>query len=547
MVVKIKFVITKAKAVKFHLLLMVDTPAFAKATARHSMSFEKEIEKLNEKNANLENSELAEKQHQKGKLTARERIDLLLDAESFIELGAFMESRFNGFDLDKKKSAGDAVVAGFGKIANRPVYIYSQDFSRMGGSLGEMHGQKIAEAIELARKNGCPVIGIIDSGGARIQEGIASLDGYASIFKNMVKASGVIPQISIMVGPSAGGASYAPGLSDFIFMVDGISQMYITGPEVIKKVTGEDVQFEELGGATIHCAKSGCGHFFFQNEKDCFSGVKKLLTYLPQNNLEEPDTQKNFEKDEREKLLEIVPEEPEKSYDIKAVIGEIFDENSFLEIQQNFAPNAVVGFARLAGNTIGIVGNQTKSSAGVLDIDSSDKIARFVRFCDAFNVPIINLVDTPGYLPGVNQEHQGIIRHGAKILYAYAEASVPKISLILRKAFGGAYIALASKQLGYDKVIAWPCAQISVMGPEQAVKIIFKKQLAESAEPDKLEKEKIEELTKTFLDPFEAAKMGQIDIIVQPQETRKILIKCLDSISSKREDKIMRKHGAMPL
>jgi len=511
------------------------------------MNFEKEIEKLNKKTEDLNDKDLAQSQRQKGKLTARERINLLLDENSFTEFDPLTESRFSDFEMDKKKLAGDAVITGFGKIRGRSVYVYSQDFSKMGGSLGEMHGEKISRVIDSALKTGCPVIGIIDSGGARIQEGVASLDGYAKIFKSMVRASGVIPQISVMAGPSAGGASYAPGLSDFIFMVQGISQMYITGPEVIKKVIGEEVGFEDLGGAQVHATKSGCAHFVFDNEKDCFSGVKKLLSYLPQNNLEDPLGQKNYltwtAEEGRERLLEIVPEEQEKVYDVKSMIEEIFDKNSFFEIHSRFAANAVVGLARLSGNVVGIVANQTKFLAGVLDIDSSDKIARFVRFCDAFNLPVINLVDTPGYLPGTSQEHQGIIRHGAKVLYAYAEASVPKISLIVRKAFGGAYIALCSRYLGYDKVIAWPGAQIAVMGAEQAVKIIYRKQIAENPN---IEKEKTEELKKKFLNPFEAAKLGQIDMIIDPRETRLVLIKCLDSILTKREENVPKKHGNIP-
>lgn len=512
------------------------------------MKFKKEIEKLNNTLSDIDNVKLVEKQHQKGKLGAKERINLLLDENSFTELDAFIESRFSGLDLDKKKFLGDSVITGFGKINGRTVYLYSQDFSKMGGSLGEMHGKKITKIIELGRKTGCPVIGIIDSGGARIQEGVSSLDGYASIFRSMVRASGVVPQISIMVGPSAGGACYAPGLSDFIFMTEGISQMYITGPEVIKRVTGEDVDFEGLGGASVHSTKSGCAHFVYNNEKDCFNGVKNLFSYIPQNNTEDSIiNQESSEEIKNEKLLEIIPEEQEKGYDIKEIIKEIFDAETFFEVHAKFATNAVVGFARLNGSVVGIVGNQPKSMAGVLDIDSSDKIARFVRFCDAFNIPLINLVDTPGYLPGTNQEYQGIIRHGAKVLYAYAEATVPKISLILRKAFGGAYIALASRDLGYDRVIAWPCAQIAVMGAEQAVKIIFKKQLSESKNPDKLEKEKVKEIKDSFLDPFCAAKLGQVDMIIDPRETRSVLIKSLESLATKREGLITRKHGSMPL
>jgi len=515
------------------------------------MDFKKEIEKLAAKRGELEKPEFVERQHQKGKLTARERIELLLDPESFIELDPFVESRFDIFGLDQKKIPGDAVITGWGKINGRPIYLYSQDFSRMGGSLGELHGQKIVKVIELAQKTGCPSIGIIDSGGARIQEGISSLDGYAAIFRAMIKSSGVVPQITVVVGPSAGGASYSPGLSDFVFMVEGISQMYITGPEIIKSVTGEKISFDELGGAAVHGLKSGCAHFVFKSEQDCFLGVKKLLSFLPQNNLEDPPRQKglfaDFFERENQKLLEIVPEDEKKGYDMKEVIEEIFDKNSFLEIQSGFALNVIVGLARLDGYVVGIVANQTKLMAGTLDIDSSDKVARFVRFCDAFNIPLINLVDTPGYLPGTDQEYRGIIRHGAKVLYAFAEATVPKISLILRKAFGGAYIALASRQLGYDRVLAWPSSQIAVMGPEQAVKIIYRKEIAESKDPRKLEKEKIQELKEFFLNPYQAAKLGQVDMIIHPKDTRVTLIKSLESLLNKREGKVARKHGNIPL
>jgi len=516
------------------------------------MNFKKEIEKLAAKRGELEKPEFAERQHQKGKLTARERIELLLDPESFIELDPFVESRFDIFGLDQKKIPGDAVITGWGKINGRPVYLYSQDFSKMGGSLGELHGQKIVKVIELAQKTGCPCIGIIDSGGARIQEGISSLDGYAAIFRAMIKSSGVVPQITVIAGPSAGGASYSPGLSDFVFMVEGISQMYITGPEVIKSVTGEKISFDELGGTAVHSLKSGCAHFVFESEEDCFSGVKKLLSYLPQNNLEDPPKKSGifaefFEREENLKLLEIIPKEEEKGYEMREVIEEIFDKNSFFEVQAGFATNVIIGLARLSGQVVGIVANQTKLMAGTLDIDSSDKVSRFVRFCDCFNIPLINLVDTPGYLPGSDQEHRGIIRHGAKVLYAFAEATVPKISLILRKAFGGAYIALASRQLGYDKVIAWPSAQIAVMGPEQAVKIIYKKEIAESKDPKRLEKEKIAQLREIFLNPWQAAKLGQIDMVIHPKDTRSILIKCLESLSNKREGKVARKHGNIPL
>ncbi len=512
----------------------------------------KQIKELKEKFDEIKDNKAVEKQHQKGKLSARERILLLLDANSFVELDPFVEARSNKLGMDKKKVPGDAVITGHGRINDRLVYIASQDFSKIGGSLGEMHGKKIVKAMRSARKTGSPMISIVDSGGARIQEGILSLDGYASIFREMIKASGVIPQISIIAGPSAGGASYAPGLSDFVFMIENVAQMYITGPTVIEKVTGEKVSYEELGGSSVHNSKSGCAHFSYNSEKECFKGVKKLLSYLPQNNLENPTKDTDiisefFEKEENEKLLTILPDKEEKGYDMKEVINEVFDKKSFFEVHSGFARNAIVGFARLGGNVVGIIGNQTKIMAGTLDINSSDKIARFVRVCDAFNVPLINLVDTPGYLPGTNQEKRGIIRHGAKILYAFSEATVPKISLILRKAYGGAYIALASRKLGYDTVIAWPSAEIAVMGPEQAVKIIFRRNIAKSKKPKKYEERKVEKLKEEFLTPYQAAKYGQVDMVINPKDTRTILLKSLNSLSNKRESKPAKKHGNIPL
>lgn len=505
-------------------------------------------DKLSQKWREVLDPKFVEKQHQKNKLSARERIELLLDADTFVELEPFTESRFDQLNMKEKKIAGDGVITGFGKIGGRLVYVFSQDFSKIGGTLGEMHGSKIARLYQTARKNGKPIIGIYDSGGARIQEGVFSLDSYGEIFREQVLSSGVIPQISIMVGPCAGGASYAPGLSDFVFMVEKISFMFITGPEVIKKVTKEEISFEDLGGPLVHGRFSGCAHFVSPNEEDCFSKIKLLLSFLPSNNVENPPFRKGrfaelFEEEENLKLTEIVPLEDEKSYDIKEVIHQIFDRNSFFEIQPDFAQNIVCGFARLGGFVVGLVANQPRILAGVLDINSSDKIARFVRFCDCFNIPIINLVDCPGYLPGKDQEHNGIIRHGAKVLYAFAEASVPKLSLILRKAFGGAYIALASRALGYDKVVAWPGARIGVMGAEQAVKIIFKEELEKNPE---LAKEKIFEIEK-MQDIFEIAKQGRIDMIIHPKDTRKTLLKLLESILDKREPKVARKHGNIPL
>lgn len=489
-----------------------------------------------------------EKQRQKGKLTARERINLLLDYGSFVELDPLVESRFEELGMKGKKIPGDAVITGFGKINGKGIFVFSQDFSKIGGTLGEAHGKKIVKVYGLAKKTMCPIVGIYDSGGARIQEGIFALDGYGEIFREEILASGVIPQISIIVGPSAGGACYAPGLSDFIFMVDKISFMFITGPEVIKKITGEEVSFEDLGGSKIHSQISGCSHFSFKTEEECFLAVKKLLSYLPQNNLENPPFKKGdwaefFESEENPKLLEIIPRKQQKVYDMKEIIQEIFDKNSFFEVQANFAQNAICGFARLSGYVVSIVANQPKILAGVLDINSSDKISRFVRFADCFNIPIINLVDCPGYLPGKDQEWGGIIRHGAKILFAFAEASVPKISLILRKAFGGAYIALASRYLGFDKVLAWPSAKIGVMGAEQAVKIIFKKEIEKEPE---IEKEKILEIEERQ-SATEAAKYGRIDFIIEPDQTRQILIKILEVLLEKREPRVAKKHGNIPL
>lgn len=515
------------------------------------MDFKKAIEKLKRKEEELNKTEFIEKQHQKGKLTARERINLLLDPGTFVEVGPFVESRFTRFGMSKKRLPGDAVITGSGLIDKRKVFLYSQDFSKMGGTLGERHGEKIVNIIKMARETGTPLIGIIDSGGARIQEGIFSLDGYAAIFREMVKASGVIPQISVIAGPSAGGASYAPGLSDFVFMVEGISQMYITGPEVVKAVTREEISFEELGGAAVHAVKSGCAHFIFPSERNCLAGVRQLLSFLPSNNMENPPRKRSlladfFEKS-NDRLLEIVPQEEEKGYDMRDVIGEIFDNDSFLEVQSGFAKNSIIGFARLGGYVVAVVANQTQSLAGTLDIDSSDKVARFVRFSDSFNIPIINLVDTPGYLPGSEQEHKGIIRHGAKVLYAFAEATVPKIALVLRKAFGGAYIALVSKKMAQDVVLAWPWAQIAVMGPEQAVKIIYRKEITASKNPKELEKEKIKELKEVLLDPYTAAKAGQIDMIIDPRQTREKLLSVLTFLLEKREVKVAKKHGNIPL
>jgi len=502
-----------------------------------------------EKKEQLIDKEGYKKQHKKGKLTAQERLKLLLDENSFIEVGQFAEVQSHNYNLQEKKRVGDGILTGYGTINSKPVYVYAQDFTFMGGSMGEMHNKKIAAISDLALKNGAPVIGLLDSGGARIQEGINSLDGGGSIFLKNTQASGVIPQISIILGPCAGIAVYSPSLTDFVFMVDKTSHMFITGPDVIKSVTNETIDFEGLGGAKIHNQKSGVAHFMASNEKECLLKVKKLLSYIPGNNLTTPPMFSTNDDPKRTNdiLEKIVPEDSKKSYDIKKVISEVFDKNSFFEVQEHYAQNAVIGFARLNSKVVAIVANQPQVLAGCLNIDASDKIARFVRFCDAFNIPLINLVDVTGYLPGTDQEHNGIIRHGAKILYAYSEATIPKISLVMRKAYGGAYIAMVSKEMGYDKVIAWPSAEIAVMGAEQAVKILHRKELKASKDPKKLEKEKIKEYSEKFLNPFVAASQNKVDIIIEPKETRRTLIKTLDMISNKRIKTPAKKHGNVPL
>ncbi|MFC1723538.1 acyl-CoA carboxylase subunit beta [Nanoarchaeota archaeon] len=473
-----------------------------------------------------------EQQHSKGKLTARERIQLLLDNKSFVELDLFMTG--------ESQLKGDGVVTGHGTIDKRKVFVYSQDFTQKGGTLGEVHAKKIIRVMEQAIKTGCPIIGIEDSGGARIQEGVKALDGYAQIFYLNTLASGVVPQLSIVLGPCAGGAVYSPALTDFIFVVKGLSKMFITGPKVIKNVLGEQVSFENLGGADILSKMSGVAHFELASEQRCLLHVRRLLSYLPSNNLSDPPSVKK--KDKRtiiKKLAKIVPSDPEKTYDIRKVIIELVDKGSFFEIQPEFAQNITVGFARIDSGGVGIVANQPKYLAGCLDIDASTKAARFVRFCDSFNIPIVNLVDIPGYLPGKDQEHSGIIRHGAELLYAYAESTVPKISVVLRKAYGGAYIVLASKKMGYDRVVAWPEARIAVMGARQAAEIIFK--------DGKHKETKVKEYEEEFLNPYKAAEVGAIDAIIEPQETRITLIKELSLLKTKKVSHLPRKHGNIPL
>ena len=487
-------------------------------------------------------------QHKKGKLTAWERIERLLDKDSFSEINPFVTTRVTDFGMDKKRMPGDAVITGYGRINGRKVYLFSQDFTTLGGSLGEMHAQKIARIQDLAMANGCPLIQMNDSGGARIQEGILSLNGYGAIFKRNSLASGVIPQLSLILGPSAGGAVYASGLSDFVFMVRGISRMYITGPDVIKRVAGEEIGHEELGGADVHAQVSGVAHFAHETEDECFKAVRRLLSYLPQNAYEVPpyrEPDRGLASDEA--LDKVIPLDPEESYDVHEVIEAVFDAGSFMEIHEEYAMNVVVGLARLNGHVVGIVANQPEFMAGVLDINASDKIARFVRFCDCFNIPLVNLIDTPGYLPGSTQEFDGIIRHGAKILYAYSEATVPKIVLIMRKAYGGAYIALCSRDMAYDRVLAYPTADIAVMGAEGAVAIIFRKEIAAAQDPEK----RLEELKRQYLEkfggPYLSASYGLVDQVIAPAETRRELFRALDSILEKQESRPEKKHGNIPL
>jgi acetyl-CoA carboxylase carboxyltransferase component len=490
-----------------------------------------------------------ERQQKQGKLTARERLDLLLDPGSFSEIGAFVETRSSDFGMAERRTAGDGVVTGSGTVGGQLVFAISQDFGTLGGSLGEMHAAKIVKAQDLALKAGCPVVQILDSGGARIQEGVLSLHGYAQIFQRNTIASGVIPQISVILGPCAGGAVYSPAITDFVFMVEGLSKMFITGPDVIKAVTGEDVTFEELGGAAVHTATSGNAHFLAADERECFANVRKLISFLPGNNLDDPPLAEASEwpPDENEALDTIVPEQAAQSYDVRDVIGNVFDHGDFLEVQPSYAANIVVGFARLAGRPVGVIGNQPAHLAGVLDINSSDKLARFVRFCDAYNLPLFNLVDVPGYMPGTQQEYGGVIRHGAKVLFAYSEATVPKIALILRKSYGGAYIAMSGFGLGYDRVLAYPTAEIAVMGPDGAVNIIFRREIEATADPDALRKEKIEEYREKFSNPYMAASQGLVDSVIEPRHTRREFIRALEMTANKRETRPEKKHGNIPL
>ncbi|MCL6448239.1 MAG: methylmalonyl-CoA carboxyltransferase [Armatimonadetes bacterium] len=484
------------------------------------------------------------RQHEAGKKTARERIALLFDPDSFVEVNTFAGTP----DLENLQYPGEGVVTGYGTIDGRLVYVFAQDFTVAGGSLGKIHADKICKVLDLAMKNGAPVIGLNDSGGARIQEGVDALDGYGNIFFRNTLASGVIPQISVIMGPCAGGAVYSPALTDFIFMVDGISQMFITGPQVIKAVTGEEVSMEELGGASTHNQRSGVAHFIARDEDECLVMIKKLLSYLPSNYLEKPPSAAPREApgDPRE-LRKIVPPESFLSYDVKDVIRLVVDGGDFFEVQPLYAVNAVVGFARFAGQAAGIIANQPNYLAGCLDINASDKIARFVRFCDCFNLPLVTFTDVPGYLPGTEQEYGGIIRHGAKILYAYSEATVPKVTIILRKAYGGAYIAMCGSSLRADVSYAWPTAEVAVMGPEGAVNIIYRNEIAKAENPEETRQQLIAEYRAKFANPYISCARGYVDDVIDPADTRKKIIEALKALAGKRETRPAKKHGNFPV
>ncbi len=488
-------------------------------------------------------------QHARGRLTARERLDLLLDKGSFREADMFATHRTSDFGLDQHKVLGDSVVTGWGTIEGRLVYVYSQDFTVFGGSLGEVHAAKICKILDMALKNGAPIIGLNDSGGARIQEGVVSLGGYADIFLRNTLASGVIPQISAIMGPCAGGAVYSPALTDFIFMVRNSSYMFVTGPDVVKSVTQEDVSFEELGGAEVHASTSGVCHYVAESEADCLGLIRVLLSFLPQNNMEDPPfvpTQDDRLRTETA-LDSIVPEDSSKPYDVRDIIRLIVDDGDFFELHETYAQNIVIGFGRLGGHSVGIVANQPAVLAGVLDINASDKAARFVRLCDSFNVPLVTFVDVPGFMPGTAQEHGGIIRHGAKLLYAYCEATVPKITVVTRKAYGGAYDVMSSKHIRGDLNLAWPGAELAVMGPDGAVSIIFRKELAEAEDPEARKAELVAEYREKFANPYIAASRGFLDAVIEPRHTRPRVINALEMLSNKRDANPAKKHGNIPL
>ena len=488
-------------------------------------------------------------QHARGKLSARERLELLLDEDSFVELDRFVTHRSSDFGLSDKKVLGDGVVTGYGRILGKPVYVFSQDFTVFGGSLSESHAEKIVKLQELALKNGAPLIGLNDSGGARIQEGVVSLGGYADIFLRNTLASGVVPQISVVLGPCAGGAVYSPAITDFVYMVRGTSYMFVTGPHVVKTVTHEDVDMEGLGGADVHATKSGVAHFVHDSEAEALDAVRELFRYIPQNNTELPP-QSGAEpppEGSSEALIDLIPDSANKPYDMKKVIGFVTDEGRFQEVHAGFARNLVVGFAHIGGHSVGIVANQPAVLAGVLDIDASVKGARFVRFCDAFNIPLVVFEDVPGFLPGVSQEHGGIIREGAKLLYAFAEATVPRLTVVTRKAYGGAYDVMNSKHIRSDLNLAWPTAEIAVMGPKGAVEVLFRKEIAEAEDPERATEQRIAEYREKFANPYIAAARGYVDDVIHPRETRARLVSGLDMLKGKRDSNPPRKHGNIPL
>jgi acetyl-CoA carboxylase carboxyltransferase component len=513
------------------------------------MSLKKNILALREKKAIIQKGggdEAIEKQIAMGKMTARERIVALLDTNSFHEYDLFVQHEERNFGMDKKELAGDGVITGTGTIYGAPVCIYAQDFTVMGGSLGLKHARKITKIMDHALKLKVPCIGINDSGGARIQEGIGALAGYGEIFYRNTMASGVIPQISVILGPCAGGAVYSPALTDFVFVVENISKMFITGPNVIETVLGEKISQEDLGGARVHAEITGNAHFYAGSEMECFDQIKKLISFIPWNNSKKAKAFEPKEPSLKVNIENIIPADPKQPYDVRDVIKVLVDNSDFFEIQELFAPNIVIGFGRMNGETIGFVANQPLYLAGVLDCDSSDKAARFIRYCDAFNIPIVTLEDMPGYLPGVDQEHAGVIRHGAKVLYAYSEATVPKITVILRKAYGGGYIAMNSRHLGADFVFAWPSAEIAVMGPEGAANIIFRKEIMEAEDQDAMRQLKVQEYVEKFANPFVAASKGYIDGVIEPAETRSLLLHSLAVSQNKDDYRPIKKHGVPP-
>ncbi len=520
-------------------------------STRHETTEEKLawLRELSEAAAHAGSEKAVARQHDRGKLLARERIDLLLDPGSFVELDRFVRHRESEFGMRDKRPWGDAVVTGYGTVFGRPVCVFSQDFTVFGGSLSEVFAEKVCKVMDMALKVGCPVVGMNDSGGARIQEGVVSLAGYAEIFWRNVQASGVVPQVSLIMGPCAGGAVYSPAITDFVLMTEGTSYMFITGPDVVKTVTGEDVSFEDLGGATAHATKSGVAHLVAPDERSCIDDARYLLTFLPQNNLETAPFAPPTDPVDREspELDALIPDSPHKPYDMKRVIETVVDDGAFLEIQPVHAENIVCGFARLGGHAVGVVGNQPSALAGVLDIDASVKAARFVRTCDAFNVPLVTFVDVPGFLPGTSQEWGGIIRHGAKLLYAYAEATVPKLTVITRKAYGGAYDVMSSKHIRADVNVAWPTAEVAVMGPEGAVNIVFRHELDGVENAEERRAELIADYKERFANPYSAAERGYVDDVIEPSGTRPYLVRALEATLSKREPAPKRKHGNIPL